>query len=272
MAKPDWQNQNYKKANPVQKAAAGTLALGGLLAYGAKKAYDAFKNRKKDSDTSATTGIDISKDIEARNKPMPITPKQRKENQKAIKKIVDSQEVKYVENEQKPTKRIKNPYSYAPQKTTRKITRKELDEKLKKSNKQFDYQVKKNQQDSSNNNQSSSGSSSSSVEPPKEVKKNQTTTTKGKTRSDNRSRIIGDAASRAGKNSEQPKKKKPEMYSEYPRDVQARLKKIDKEIAKLMPTIKTATGSKKYKTLRAEKKDLLKNFKNKSIAENFGSP
>ena len=82
MAKPDWQNQNYKKANPVQKAAAGTLALGGLLAYGAKKAYDAFKNRKKDSDTSATTGIDISKDIKARNKPMPITPQQRKENQK----------------------------------------------------------------------------------------------------------------------------------------------------------------------------------------------
>tara|TARA_B100002019_G_scaffold150118_1_gene129163 strand:+ start:4362 stop:5171 length:810 start_codon:yes stop_codon:yes gene_type:complete len=170
MAKPDWQNQNYKKANPVQKAAAGTLALGGLLAYGAKKAYDAFKNRKKDSDTSTTTGIDISKDIKARNKPMPISPKQRKENQKAIQEIVDSQEVKYVENAQQPKKRIKNPYRYAPQKTTRKITREELDEKLKKSNKQFDYQVKKNQKDSSNNNQNSSDSSSSSVKPPKDVK------------------------------------------------------------------------------------------------------
>ena len=79
-------------------------------------------------------------------------------------------------------------------------------------------------------------------------------------------------ASRTGKNSEQPKKKKPEMYSEYPRDVQARLKKIDKEIAKLIIVSGTQAGSKKYRTLRAEKKDLLKNFKNKSIAENFGSP
>lgn len=64
MAKPDWQNQNYKKSNPVQKAAAGALALGGLLAYGAKKAYDKFKDKKETSrDTSRTTGLDISKDI-----------------------------------------------------------------------------------------------------------------------------------------------------------------------------------------------------------------
>ena len=61
--------------------------------------------------------------------------------------------------------------------------------------------------------------------------------------------------------------KKSGMYENYPRDVEARLKKIDKEIAKLMPTIKSAAGSKKYKNLRAEKKDLLKNFKDKSIAE-----
>lgn len=264
MAKPDWQNQNYKKANPVQKAAAGTLALGGMLAYGAKKAYDAFKNRKKDSDTSATTGIDISKDIKARNKPM-VTPQQRKENQKAIQDIVDSQEVKFIEEPKKPKRKIKNPYRY--------------DSKLNEEKKiKPVVKKKKNQDDSSNNKQVTKKSNAEDdslklKENKQEVKKNKTTTTKGKTRSDNRSRILrNDAASRTGKNSEQPKKKKPEMYSEYPRDVQARLKKIDKEIAKTLIVSATQAGSKRYTTLRAEKKDLLKNFKNKSIAENFGSP
>lgn len=251
MAKPDWQNQNYKKTNPVQKAAAGTLALGGLLAYGAKKAYDAFKNRKKDSDTSATTGIDISKDIKARNKPM-VTPQQRKENQKAIQDIVDSQEVKYI----RPKKGldVSDDIRKAQGKTERRIKtsrdRGDLRADLIKEEEK-PIVIKKNQ-DSNNNNQDS-----------EKLKKKKPTTTG--TRSSNRSRILKDAASRTGKQNSE--KKKPGMYENYPRDVEARLKKIDKEIAKLMPTIKSAAGSKKYKTLRAEKKDLLKNFKNKSIAE-----
>ena len=56
------------------------------------------------------------------------------------------------------------------------------------------------------------------------------------------------------------------MYEDYPRDVEARLKKIDKEIAEL-PLFKSKANQKKHKNLKAEKKDLLKNFKNKSIAE-----
>lgn len=253
MAKPDWQSQNYKKVNPVQKAAAGTLALGGLLAYGAKKAYDAFKNRKKKSDTSATTGIDISKDIKARNKPMPVSPRQRKENQKAIKEIVDSQKVKYVGADEPQAEQVK----YVPSAKKIKSTKAKGFDLMKKA------EVKKNNnQGSSNNNQDSNNNSQDSEKP----KKKKPITT-GKTRSDNRSRILNDAASRTGKNSEQPKKKKTEMYSEYPRDVQARLKKIDKEIAKTLIVSGTQAGSKRYRTLRAEKKDLLKNFKNKSIAE-----
>ena len=153
-----------------------------MLAYGAKKAYDAFKNRKKDSDTSATTGIDISKDIKARNKPMPVSPRQRKENQKAIKEIVDSQEVKFIEEPKKPKRKMKNPYRYDSKSNEGK--------KIKPI-----VEKKKNQDNSSNNNQVTKkptveDDSLKIEESKKEVKKNQTTTTKGKTRSSNRSRIL----------------------------------------------------------------------------------
>lgn len=241
MAKPDWQSQNYKKVNPVQKAAAGTLALGGLLAYGAKKAYDAFKNRKKKSDTSATTGIDISKDIKARNKPMPVSPRQRKENQKAIKEIVDSQKVKYVGADEPQAEQVK----YVPSAKKIKSTKAKGFDLMKKA------EVKKNNnQGSSNNNQDSNNNSQDSEKP----KKKKPTTT-GKTRSNNRSLILkNDAASRTGKNSEN---KKPEMDAAAKKE----LARINKEIAKVQLIARTPKGQKRFKELREQKKKLLAKFK-----------
>ena len=153
-----------------------------IVSIWSKERYDAFKNRKKDSDTSATTGIDISKDIKARNKPMPVSPRQRKENQKAIKEIVDSQEVKFIEEPKKPKRKMKNPYRYDSKSNEGK--------KIKPI-----VEKKKNQDNSSNNNQVTKkptveDDSLKIEESKKEVKKNQTTTTKGKTRSSNRSRIL----------------------------------------------------------------------------------
>lgn len=298
MAKPDWQNQNYKKSNPVQKADAGTLAIGGLLAYGAKKAYDYFKNKKKKSSDEPKVDMSVkSATAKTQNKPTQKKPFKADTTSSRFKKAKD-------------IKRASSDFDQAnlkiskPKKETSDVAASKDNNVIKNTNKKpltlSQYQNIVNNTSLNNKERKEALSGNKFVLKETDVKKiirrantddsgnvkvgdinkismKPKITTDPKSFQNTIKRFSNMSQSEIKKFVEQNARssKKPEtkdtsknsqnkktgMYENYPRDVEARLKKIDKEIAA------TQAGSKRYRTLRSEKKDLLKNFKNKSIAE-----
>lgn len=257
MAKPDWQSQNYKKVNPVQKAAAGTLALGGMLAYGAKKAYDAFKNRKKNSDTSATTGIDISEDIKARNKPMPSsavkneTPKRQEVSFVGMDEP-QAEQVKYVSRAKtdKPNPRSKG-IKLEPKKNIKANDSSKTDTDKMSFGKAFNYYLKEKGEGKT----FSWRGKSYKLDVAKKDQKGSTSSS-----SDNKpsSSSYNPRMTRKIKEKKvESNNKKPEMDAAAKKE----LARINKEIAKVQLIARTPKGQKRFKELREQKKQLLAKFK-----------